>query len=406
MEKGIFRKFNLIFLAIILIASNLVVSCNHDSASEVKELTDLKQIGDDMKLTYQNRVLKLRDYFDGWYYFQGDYFVMRTDDLTKPTTSWQIIANTKSIPEAGIYPFLKCRIVGNELLISAKQNAKIVFFFIDLETLKPRSVTFDGVTDNKIVTSANGDMNIGWSNSKESNIWVFNLYDTSKLGQRGEAQKIYISKNYGKSFSKIFDYDQFDFSKMGLNNMNKGEFHIHGVCYDTFWKRIWAVTGDGYNNPDNTAILWSDDYGNTWKAKRLTVDDMQNQRFQAIGIISLKEGLILVSDDDKVGTCFINRNNKENFSISKGAIFSPNSLYSYGRNFINFKNVTYISFGQEPNFNLGSFVLGTQDGKNYKKVLSLSDPSITDAHFWIVRDDSYIYLNLNNSGVIRKYEVQ
>ena len=138
----------------------------------------------------------------------------------------------------------------------------------------------------------------GFSYSTHENIVVVSEYGP-KIGVGGSevaARYVYASRDYGKTWTTIFDL----LTDHPAADITTG-LHIHGVCYDPYWDRIWVTHGD-----DRQATLYSDDFGKTWEVAIYT-DWEGTDSFQVVGIIALPKAILFASDGPPNGIQRINR---------------------------------------------------------------------------------------------------
>lgn len=383
-----------------LISETLPLTSKLDyKTKENRELPSLTLISTS-NWKYNTYTLKLREFHDGYYYLQSDYNIIRTTDLNTPTAGWEVIATTTNLG-ISVYPFNNIRIVNDELVISAKQGSDFVFFWVDLKTKLPREITVNGVTSNHWITPTNGSMILPFSIDTYGSIYLMALYDVGVTGvSRGSSQKVYGSKDRGKTFTLIFDYDTSNVINWSSANKQKESFHIHGVTYDPYWSRIWFVSGDNNTHLDNTSVFWSDDFGITWNWRRLAEKDSPTGARQIMNLIPFEDHLIGLSDSPDVGVCRINRNSKSAFTIESAVRYLPRELYAWGRNYVWHKGVLYMTFGfQQGATGAGGFLLSTIDGYSFTKSWEDSGAGvISDQSLWIVSDGKKLYMNVNNSS--------
>lgn len=79
-----------------------------------------------------------------------------------------------------------------------------------------------------------------------------NIIVVGEYGAHNVARHVYISRDYGNTWNKIFAAE-LDDSGAGV--------HIHDVCYDPYSDVIWICTGDGYWAQN---VYFSYDGGATW----------------------------------------------------------------------------------------------------------------------------------------------
>jgi hypothetical protein len=83
----------------------------------------------------------------------------------------------------------------------------------------------------------------------ENLVWIANYGSPASNGNH--ANELYISKDEGETFIKVFEGTIVDVSK---------NWHIHDVQYDPYADRFWMVNGDS----NNCQTRYSDDLGITW----------------------------------------------------------------------------------------------------------------------------------------------
>ncbi|HYH59583.1 MAG TPA: carbohydrate binding domain-containing protein [Thermoleophilaceae bacterium] len=118
-----------------------------------------------------------------------------------------------------------------------------------------------------------------------ANSWSISVYDNhvlaaeygNKLGGADNARYVFHSDDYGDTWSTIYDRGE------GVGH------HLHGVCYDQYWDRIWVSFGD-----DTNGIVFSDDFGATWKLA--DYGSSTSSPNQAVGIIAMPECVLFASD--------------------------------------------------------------------------------------------------------------
>ena len=115
------------------------------------------------------------------------------------------------------------------------------------------------------------------------NNWGISTYDNviviAEYGPKTaeyNARHVYLSTDYGETWETIFDLG----STEGA--------HLHGVCFDPWYNRIWVSNGDG----PHTAIRYSDDWGKTWTV-------VSNK--QVTSIIALEHAVVFATDSSTNG---------------------------------------------------------------------------------------------------------
>lgn len=83
----------------------------------------------------------------------------------------------------------------------------------------------------------------------ENLVWLANYGSNAKEGNH--ANELYLSKDEGETFEKVFE---------GVVLDSSNNWHIHDVQYDPYSDRFWIVNGDA----NNCQTWYSDDLGQTW----------------------------------------------------------------------------------------------------------------------------------------------
>ena len=153
-----------------------------------------------------------------------------------------------------------------------------------------------------------------WGVSTRGRVVVIGEY-----GQHGQCGVVWYSRNYGQNFYKIFDLRE--------KAPDVPHAHVHGVCYDPYFDRVYIINGDGKpsttpelegKNPriwwwDYNGELLSDDLKNTisWKYISVGEDESLGAGMQFVNGYALKDCVLLFSDGANNGIFRINRTTKE-----------------------------------------------------------------------------------------------
>ena len=234
--------------------------------------------------------------------------------------------------------------------------------------------------------------------------WGFSAYKNKVLindyGTAGTAGQIWLSNDYGKTFSEILNIYQTPHS----GYINNG--HIHGSSYDPIFNRIWATTGDGYTN---SYILWSDDLGATWNRTQTAFKDENgtvSQHTQFTGVLVSDEFVLFNHDSPRSGVYRYNRGKKSETPIvewvaditdhSKNEI-AKNTQYS-GSALVYKKGVFYCLCGWHDSTVANEGVLGkiivSKDGYNWDVFYSDKINPLTGRGF--ITSNSFLIVNENN----------
>lgn len=161
----------------------------------------------------------------------------------------------------------------------------------------PSKVAFNQVLE---MNSPNANFNNPWCLDHYYNIVLSSEYGGHYLDG---ARYVYLSTDYGKTWTTIFDQKAISETVNGAPAYTT-DAHVHTCHYDRYRDRIWVCVGD----QDNTAVYYSDDLGKTWNViKGFTGKDTM----QYTGIISYPEGVFLGSDRSPDGIYYWNPNKPE-----------------------------------------------------------------------------------------------
>lgn len=135
---------------------------------------------------------------------------------------------------------------------------------------------FSGTTWEKVhdLYHARVYVNNSWGISTYDNVIVLAEYGPKTAEYN--ARHVYLSTDYGETWETIFDLG----STQGA--------HLHGVCFDPWYNRIWVSNGDG----PHAAIRYSDDWGKTWTV-------VSNK--QPTSIIALEHAVVFATDSSTNG---------------------------------------------------------------------------------------------------------
>lgn len=146
-----------------------------------------------------------------------------------------------------------------------------------------------------------------------------NVVAVSEYGTHGKCGNVWYSRDYGKSFYKVFD----------LRNVatDVPNAHVHGVCVDPYFDRLYIINGDGA--PATSADLlgknprvWYWDYQGEnlsnsladtikWNYIAVGEDVSLGEGCQFVNGYALKDCIVLFSDGKNNGIFRINRGKKE-----------------------------------------------------------------------------------------------
>ena len=128
------------------------------------------------------------------------------------------------------------------------------------------------------------------------NEYCLRSHDSFKISQRDGVWLWYwYSRDFGNTFYHVFEH-----SKYAPNYPNA---HIHGICVDPYFDRLYVITGDSGRN---SRIYWWDynretlnnELWNTieWKYIETAMDIHSGSSFQFVCGYALKDCVILGSD--------------------------------------------------------------------------------------------------------------
>lgn len=119
-----------------------------------------------------------------------------------------------------------------------------------------------------------------------------------------KAWRIYVSTNNGNSFTQTAVTPLTDPNSL-ISVPNIDGVHIHAVCYDIYWDRIWVSYGDNTGKgPEvygvgNQQIMYSDDLGASWQHFAYPSDwniTVRGDAIQVTAIASTPDTICFVPD--------------------------------------------------------------------------------------------------------------
>lgn len=183
---------------------------------------------------------------------------------------------------------------------------------------------------------------------------------TDIIPEGQNARYVYQSLDNGKTWSTIFDLNQFLLSN---GRPNADRQHLHGVAWDKWWQRIWVSFGDASGDGTN-GVLYSDDRGTTWKAAYWT-HTHPSTGWQVVGIQPMKDCVLFAGDMTPSGVIRLDRaQGKNRFTFTTGWDYSTTDKHlchviSYQEGA--FGEVALFAFAREGTAS-PSFIVATLDG--------------------------------------------
>ena len=158
----------------------------------------------------------------------------------------------------------------------------------------------------KVLTYINDDnkMTEHWGISIRGRHIMISEYAMPRTKNSG----VWYSEDYGATFTMVA-------TTKSLNTYagNTSDFgqHIHGVCYDPYWNRLWVMLGEGWR-AGTYVVAYSDDKGATWTRigteavlKTLVGGGVNSMKF--CGSYAFKSGIIMGTDSQPNGLWRYNR---------------------------------------------------------------------------------------------------
>lgn len=186
------------------------------------------------------------------------------------------------------------------------------------------------------------------------------------------ATKVWLSTDYGSTFTVIFD--------LALQQPGTTTIHTHASAYDKVWDRIWITYGDGTTastpNP-HSGIAYSDDRGATWTIVPGT--DLPSSTWQATSIAILPDCILFGSDGQPAGVHRIRRDGYRVMSaiteahLVHGGTGSVVLAFQFWQDIFTPGMPLLMSFnhgGSNPGGISWTCVLMTYDGKNFTELLT------------------------------------
>lgn len=202
------------------------------------------------------------------------------------------------------------------------------------------------------VISANADFKSTWGLNAAGNVIT-----ASEYGLRGDegSRRGWLSEDYGATWVLVFDIKTV--VAEGRPPWT-ADAHLHGMAWDEYWHRLWAITGDSVN----TATYYSDDKGATWRFVP------GSNAMQYTGIRPLPDVVIFGSDRSPNGLHVYRRGQKADTPVIE-PLFLVDDMTTLSRVFeFPFKRdrgpltPTYFSASDAANKN-ATMIVGLLDGK-------------------------------------------
>jgi len=196
----------------------------------------------------------------------------------------------------------------------------------------------------------------GWT------VWVENeIVLLGEYGLRGSATKVYMSTDKGISFREILDFK--DYTPLPDST------HVHGVAYDKWFDRIWAVHGDGNTMlSGNTGVYYSDDLGATWKKMHVPC--------QVLTVFPFEDRVIFTSDSPPNGIYSYERGRKEEeptiefiYALDDKPYLTYLSYFNYKKDdssplFMSWK----LETGSSETTDVTKFILASYNGRDWVEI--------------------------------------
>ncbi len=162
--------------------------------------------------------------------------------------------------------------------------------------------------------------------------WLFDAYDnvvvTGSYYSAGRGKgHINYSSDYGQTYKTILNVATTPF----LGETERASTHIHGVCYDKFWKRVWVVFGDySLDTAElvDSKIAWCD---NPDDASPVWTFESRAKRFgqQHVSVMAMKDCILLGSDQNPSYVGRRARTQKDKSAEADVALYLHNELAYY-----------------------------------------------------------------------------
>lgn len=181
------------------------------------------------------------------------------------------------------------------------------------------------------------------------------------------ARYVRMSKDYGKTWTLVFDLVSYLKDVQGLTSVD-GQ-HLHGVLWDPYWDRIWVTFGD-----DTNGLVYSDDEGSTWSTAYW--GPVPSAPWQGVGMSALPNCILIGSDGPPNGVWRIDRSQGKSSTTYKieEAYVVPNDLGILSHLCQAIHKVPSIN-GDIHLFGFGTetlpgktFVVGTRDGYSFTRI--------------------------------------
>ncbi|MGO0062553.1 hypothetical protein ACTID9_21450 [Brevibacillus fluminis] len=216
--------------------------------------------------------------FPKWMDRNGVVFGNTGNTIVKSLDHWTTWTNVATIPNG--YGEPRMVLVGESGRIVVGTDAGHVFVSDEAQTSFGSAPVFT--------------FESGYTDEKHGHCVYQNVILLCAYGIKNAAnppREVYMSRDYGATFVKIFDYPPDEMSV-------PGNFHIHDVEYDPYANRIWLAVGDTPNNQ----VFYSDDLGGTWTK---VFSSYVGSKFTQI--IAYPHGVVFGSDQQADGLVYWKR---------------------------------------------------------------------------------------------------
>ncbi|MFE2840212.1 WD40/YVTN/BNR-like repeat-containing protein [Aerococcus urinaeequi] len=224
-------------------------------------------------------------------------------------------------------------------------------------------------------------------NSRLYNAWNVNTHDNQiiigEYGNQGKAHKVWLSSDFGQTFSEIFD--------LSVHTNTPDKAHLHGVLWDKYWNRIWLTFGDGTIETENDmGAYYSDDLGETWT--RMYIAN------QLLNMYALDDSVLFFTDSAPNGIYRYKRKSK-NEQPTLDLVYTTDDeevTITYLCTTLHQKNdksPLIMGFKPTAGKTLKPFVLATYNGVDYFEMWKddAAQTSNTDINVLQIGDDMVLY---------------
>lgn len=238
--------------------------------------------------------------------------------------------------------------------------------------------------EHKLTGSAQYVKFVDWSISQHGPIIVLAEYGpkggmvwgsgSEPIPEGENARHVHLSLDYGKTWKKIFDLNEFLISRGQTTLLH----HIHGVAWDPYWDRIWLSFGDAMGGNGSNGVIYSDNLGATWEVAYHSAEADTPEGWQVVGIQPMKNCVLFAGDMTPAGVMRLDRaggKHREKWEFGEAWSYGESHkllCHAIRHHDTGRTETTLFGFSREGTPS-PSIIVGTHDGTQWNLIWESSD---------------------------------